>query len=40
MTSAQHPFAFVSEEYTVKTCSADMNGLWKPGDILVQMQED
>ena len=34
-----HPYAFLSEEYLVKTCSADVSGLWRFSDILVQLQE-
>ncbi len=39
MTASQHPFAFLTEEYTLRTCSTDVNGLWRLSDILVQLQE-
>ena len=36
---SENPHAFLSEEYLVKTCSSDVNGLWRLSDILVQLQE-
>ena len=35
----EHPYAFLSEEYLLKTCSTDLSGLWRFSDILVQLQE-
>ena len=37
--TVKRPFETLSEEYPVRTCAADMNGLWRLSDILVQMQE-
>ncbi len=39
MSECEQAYSYLSEKYLLKTCSTDVNGLWKISDILVQLQE-